>query len=142
MLTGSIGMGKRRIAIFIEWSVMAHWNEGFTIGKYLSKECRVCNDMFSHEYRVHGLSPGSFDKQSKSNTQEGDGVPYNLIYLCPLIFIDRIVDELNPERCLSKSEIASLMAPLVRTNVANCCQHLIFIPSHPWHPQLTFTRMK
>lgn len=55
---------------------------------------------------------------------------------------DRIVDELNPERCLSKSEIASLMAPLVRTNVASCCQHLIFIPSHPWHPQLTFTRMK
>ena len=56
---------------------------------------------------------------------------------------DRIVDELNPERCLSKSEIASLMAPLVCIHFTICVANLMlfFILSLPYHLQLTFTLM-
>lgn len=66
------------------------------------------------------------------------------IYVCMLlhIFTDRIVDELNPERCLSKSEIASLMAPLVCVHLATCHHlNLFLFPSLPYHRQLTFSKM-
>lgn len=59
MFTGFTGMGKRRIAIFTEWSAMERWSGGFTIDKYLNKECQVSNYLL-FEYYVHGLSPGYY----------------------------------------------------------------------------------
>lgn len=57
MFTGSTGMAKRRIAIFIVWSVTVHLSAGSTIDKYLNKECQVCNGVCTLQYHVLSLVP-------------------------------------------------------------------------------------
>lgn len=50
-------MGKRRIAIFIEWSVMVRWNGESTTDKFPNRECQVCNGVCTFQYHVPSPVP-------------------------------------------------------------------------------------
>ncbi len=122
---GSTGTDRPDRPIFTAWCAMELWKERCTIGRYQSREYLVSQPLQQQkklEIFIIFIPLLSTTLTSSFSLSPSISLPVSLSIssLTPSLpltsfSLDRVVDELAPERHLSLSDFTSLLAPLVHT---------------------------